>query len=158
MCTHTCTHAIILLSARCHTHKCIEFKKLSLQTYRIKYRPTYYNFGCDVWEISGLPTLRPHPPYFLPHTLHPILNAPMLSAPYFAPHTSHPYTLRPTLCAPKFCAPILCAPYFVPQYFVIPKHFVTKLHKSIALIKRPILLLSFVYALFKQNQCYGIHN
>ena len=67
--------------------------------------------------------------------------------PHFAPHT-----LLPLLCTSTLCALILCA-----THFAIPIHSIIKLHRNIALICRPILLLSFVYALFKQNQCYETH-
>ena len=106
MCTHTCTHAIILLSARCHTHKCIEFKKLSLQTYRIKYRPTYYTTLVAMSKKYRVyPLCAP-----TPHTFYPTLCTPYLTPPCLAPPILHPI-LR---------APILCAPHFAPQNFVLP--------------------------------------
>ena len=76
-------------------------------------------------------------PYLAPHTLrYHILHHTHFVPPHFVPHT-----LRPTLCAPILCAPKFCH----------TNTFCKKLNRSIALIYRPILLLSFAYALFKQN-------
>ena len=106
-------------------------------------------------------------PHFAPHTLRPILCtvilctpnfapsyfAPILCDPHFAPQTWQlaPHTLRPTFCAPILCTLALCALVLCALTFSDTNTFCNKLHRSIALIYRPILILSFVYVLFKQN-------
>ena len=98
--------------------------------------------------ISPPPLQSLRPSHFVPHTLRPTLCATIFCTTHFAPPHFVPHTLRPTLCAPILCAPKFCH----------TNTFFRKLNRSIALIYRPILLLSFVYALFKQNQRYGTHN
>ena len=104
-------------------------------------------------------------PHFAPHTLCPlptlrlpsILCASTLCTSYFAlPYLTPPNFVPQHLAPPHFTPSHFAPSHFAPQHFAIPIRLVIKLRKNIALIHWPILHLSLVYALIKQNQCYGI--